>query len=289
MNKKSKGEIIFTVFNYIFLLLFGLSTLYPMWSTFVLSISTVADSAKGGFNLYTSNPTLQAYKVLIKQSEIWHAYGITIMRTLIGTFLSVLVTAMYAYPLSRRNMPLKRFFSVYMIITMLFGGGMIPTYLVIKGLGLLDNFWVYILPMLMSAYNAVILRNYFASLPEAVIESALMDGASELTIFIKMIIPMSMPALATVALWNAVGHWNSWFDSMLYFNDTSKQVLQLYLQRMLNNNQIVDRVFEGQEILYSDNTMQAATIIVAVLPMLVIYPFIQKYFVKGITLGSVKG
>ena len=110
MNKKSKGEIIFTVFNYIFLLLFGLSTLYPMWSTFVLSISTVADSAKGGFNLYTSNPTLQAYKVLIKQSEIWHAYGITIMRTLIGTFLSVLVTAMYAYPLSRRNMPLKRFF-----------------------------------------------------------------------------------------------------------------------------------------------------------------------------------
>lgn len=289
MNKKSKGEIIFTVFNYIFLLLFGLSTLYPMWSTFVLSISTVADSAKGGFNLYTSNPTLQAYKVLIKQSEIWHAYGITIMRTLIGTFLSVLVTAMYAYPLSRRNMPLKRFFSVYMIITMLFGGGMIPTYLVIKGLGLLDNFWVYILPILMSAYNAVILRNYFASLPEAVIESALMDGASELTIFIKMIIPMSMPALATVALWNAVGHWNSWFDSMLYFNDTSKQVLQLYLQRMLNNNQIVDRVFEGQEILYSDNTMQAATIIVAVLPMLVIYPFIQKYFVKGITLGSVKG
>lgn len=289
MNKKSKGEIIFAVFNYIFLLLLGLSTLYPLWSTLVLSLSTAADSAKGGFNLYTSNPTFQAYKVLIKQSEIWHAYGITIMRTLIGTFLSVLVTAMYAYPLSRRNMPLKRFFSVYMIITMLFNGGMIPTYLVIKGLGLLDNFWVYILPMLMSAYNAVILRNYFASLPEAVIESALMDGASELKIFIKMIIPMSMPALATVALWNAVGHWNAWFDSMLYFNDTSKQVLQLYLQRMLNNSQVTDRVFEGQEILYSDNTMQAATIIIAVLPMLAIYPFIQKYFVKGITLGSVKG
>ncbi len=290
MYKRSKAEIVFGVFNYAFLLLFGLTTLYPLWSTIVLSFSTAADSAKGGFNFFTLHPTIQAYQVLIQKDEIWTAYGITILRTIIGTFTSVLVTAMYAYPLARRNMPLKKFFSVFLIITMLFNGGMIPTYLVIKGLHLLDNFWVYILPGLISAYNAIILRNYFAGLPESVIESALIDGASEIKIFIKMIIPMSMPALATVALWNAVANWNAWFDSMLYFNDSTKQVLQLFLQRMLSSTQpAADRVFEGQQVLYSDKTLQAATIVVAVLPMLVIYPFIQKYFVKGITLGSVKG
>ena len=287
MNKQTTSERVFQVINYIILLLLGFTTLYPLWSTIVQSLSNASTSDI--YNMWIKDFTFSAYSTLLQDKEIWMAYANTIFRTVVGTFLSVLVTAMYAYPLSRKEMPFKGFFGILMIITMMFSGGMIPVYLLIKSLHLLDNRLVYILPGLMSAYNAIIMRNYFASLPEAVVESALIDGASERKIFFSIIIPLSMPVLATVALWNAVGHWNSWFDSMLYFNDTSKQTLQLYLQRMLENNTITGRIFQGEDITFTTEGLHAATIVVAVLPMLIVYPFIQKYFVKGITLGSVKG
>ncbi len=287
MNKRTTGEKIFQVVNYFFLFLLCITMIYPLWSTIIQSFSATASS--GGYDLWVKNPSINAYKMLLKDNEIWYAYANTIFRTIVGTVLSVLVTAMFAYPLSRKDMPYKGLFTVLLIVTMLFDAGMIPRYIVYEKLNLLENRLVYILPYAINAYNAIIIRSYFSSLPEAISESAMIDGASELKIFFKIIIPLSLPVLATVALWDAVMHWNTWLDSMLYFNDTTKQVLQMYIQRMLEATTITGRTFEGQENTFTLENMQSATIVISVLPMLIIYPMIQKYFVKGITIGSVKG
>ncbi len=289
MNQWKKLSIsakIFQVFNFAFLTLFAFTTIYPLWSTVVQSLS---QSGIGRFyDLVIGKFTLFAYEFILTDKEIWTAYGVSIYRTVAGTFLSVLVTALYAYPLSRKGMPLKGFFTVYMVITMLFTGGMIPLYLVIQKMHLLNNLLVYLIPGMMSTYNAIILRNFFASLPSALIESALIDGASEKKIFFSIILPLSKPALATVALWSAVSHWNAWFDSMLYFTGTKFQTIQLYLQRMVSENARTDGIISGLDVDNSVECIQSATIVLVVLPMLIVYPFIQKYFVTGITLGSVK-
>ena len=241
--------------------------------------------------MYPKEVTFAAYQRVLSGKQLYVTYANTIFRTVVGTVLTLIVTAMYAYPLSRKTMPHKNFFMKYTIITMLFSGGTIPIYIVINKLHLLNNRAVYILPMLVTAYNVIIMKSFFQSIPDGVVESAKVDGASEFTILFKIILPLSKAVLATVGLWVAVAHWNSWFDSMLYIDDKSKQVVQLYLQQIVQKgltNDLGDGMSNDINVQTAD-TIKSATIMVTVLPILCVYPFIQKYFISGVMLGSVKG
>lgn len=289
--KRTIGEKIFNVFNVIFMTLLSIVCIYPFLYTLTISLSTSADAVKDGFHLVTLNPTLESYKQVFQNKNLINAYMNTIMRTVVGTLLTLVVTLMYAYSLSRKNLPLRKFFTVILIFTMLFNGGTIPTYLVIKNLHLLDNRLVYILPTLISAYNVIIARSFFMSIPEAIHDAAIIDGASEFKTFWAVYIPLSKAVIMTLLLWVAVGHWNSWYDAMIYMRDDNKIVVQLILQRMIQTSQAVvsDSSTAEKAVTIMPVTIRSATIIVAILPILAVYPFIQKYFMQGVTLGAVKG
>ncbi len=295
MIQRTKGEKIFNVFNYIILTIFALTTLYPLLYTLSISLSTQAEADKIGLHILPNFQqfTIDPYKMVFKNAEIWNAYKYTIFRTVVGTILSLLVTCFYGYALSRPGLPMKKFFTSFIMFTMLFSGGQIPTYLNIKSLGLINNIWVYVLPSLITAYNVIVSRSFFATIPESLNESAKIDGAGEFRIFFQIIVPLSKPIIMTLALWNAVAHWNEWFSGMMYITDNRKIVVQNYIQRIVNEgntNLISDTNAAGKDqIEVTGKTIQSASIIVCILPILLFYPFVQKYFVKGVTLGAVKG
>ncbi len=295
MIKQTKGEKVFSVFNYIFLSIICFTMLYPLLYTFSMSVSTKYAADMPGFHVLPmwGQTTWDPFRLLFKNQEIWRAYGMTIARTLVGTVLAVFVTIFYGYALSRPNLIWKKFFTTFIVITMLFNGGQIPNYLNIRSLGLIDSFWVYVLPLLISAYNVVVSKSFFAGIPESLNESAKIDGAGEFRTFFQIIMPLSKPIIMTLALWIAVAHWNSWMDSLLYINDNKKIVVQLYLQRIINEgatNKVTDlgATEESKQNLTAD-TVKSAAIMVTVIPILCFYPFVQKYFIKGVTLGAVKG
>lgn len=290
--KTSVGDVIFRIMNYTILIIFGLSMLYPLVYTLSISMSSAAEAARGGLHLYPRDISLTAYKMVFSNDTFYRAYLMTILRTVIGTFGALLVSSMFAYALSQKELPFRKFFTLFLMLTMIFTGGTIPTYLVIKGVKLLDNPLVYILPNLIGAYNVIILKNYFESISQSIYESGRLDGAGEFRILINIIIPISTPVLATVALWVAVFHWNQWFDSMLYTSTERLQVLQYYLQKIIKQNQaslISGGLANPNLDEFSGETVKSATIIVSILPILAVYPFVQKYFTKGIMIGSVKG
>lgn len=292
MNKSTRGEKIFSFFNYIILILFGLTALYPLVYTLAMSFSTAAEASRAGLHLYPREVSVLAYKMVLKNAELWRAYLVTVGRTIVGTIAAVLVSSMYGYAISRPNLKGKKFFTIFLMFTMLFNGGTIPTYLVIKNIGLLDSFWVYILPNLIGAYNVIILKNYFQGLPSSLLEAVKIDGGNDFTAFFRVVLPISKPVLATVALWVAVFHWNHWMDGLLYINDDTKQIVQIFLQRIIqasNTESMTSNAINPDLTEFTTDTIKSATIIVTVLPILCVYPFIQKYFVKGITLGAVKG
>lgn len=289
--KRTMGEKIFNVFNVLALVMFSIVCLYPFWYTLVLSLSSTADAVKDGLHLFTLNPDFSAYRQVLADDNIITAYMNTIFRTVVGTAMALLVTLMYAYGISRKDLPARKLLSFLLVFTMLFSGGTIPTYLVIKSLKLLDNRWVYILPMLITAYNAIIAKSFFQSIPESLHESAVLDGASEFRIFFEIYIPLSKAIIMTLLLWIAVGHWNSWYDAMIYMNDDTKIPMQLLLQRMVENSRttVMNSSLDANAVTVMPATIRSATIIVAVLPILAVYPFIQKYFMGGVMLGAVKG
>lgn len=291
MIKSTLGEKIFSFFNTIFLIFVAFVSVYPLLYTLSISLSSAAEAARMGFHLYPREISLSAYKMVFANEELYQAYGNTIARTVLGTAGALIVTSMFAYPMSRSHMPLKRPIMLILIFAMLFDGGIIPLYLLIKNFGLIDNRLVYILPSLISAYNCIILINSFKALPESLMESAKLDGASEMTILFRIIIPLSKPVLATVGLWAAVGHWNTWMDGLLYINSNDKQILQIFLQRIVKQSQLsMESGLTNVDVMsYTSETITSATIMVTILPILLVYPYIQKYFVKGIMLGSVKG
>ena len=290
--KASVGDIIFRILNYTLLILFGLTMLYPLVYTLSMSLSSAAEAARSGLHLYPRDVSLTAYKMVFSNTTFYRAYAMTIMRTVVGTVGALLVSAMYGYAVAQKELPFRKFFTLFLMLTMIFTGGTIPTYLVIKGINLLDNPLVYILPNLIGAYNVVILKNYFESIAPSIYESGRLDGAGEFTILLRIILPISTPVMATVALWIAVFHWNQWFDSMIYTQTDRLQVLQLDLQRIIKQNQaslISGGLANPNLDEFSGETVKSATIMVSILPILAVYPFIQKYFTKGIMLGSVKG
>ncbi len=295
MIQRTRGEKIFNVFNYIILTIFGLTTLYPFLYTLTISLSTAAEADRIGLHILPTpgKMSVESYRLVLRNKDIWGAYKWTLFRTVVGTLMALVVTCFYGYALSRPGLPLKKFFSSYIMFTMLFSGGQIPIYLNIKALGLIDSVWVYVLPTLVGAYNVIVAKSFFAALPESLNESARIDGAGEFRIFFQIIVPLSKPIIMTLALWLAVAHWNTWFDSLMYINTEEKKVVQSFLQRIVTNNStdmLKDTNASDQdkkEVI--GKTIQSATIMVTVLPILVVYPFIQKYFVKGVTLGAVKG
>ena len=295
MIQRTRGEKIFNVFNYIILILIGVTTLYPLLYTFSMSVSTKLAAESGGLHILPTwgQITLDPYKLVFQNVEIWRAYGYTIFRTVVGTVGAVLVTCFYGYALSRPNLIWKKFFVGYITFTMLFSGGQIPIYLNIRDLGLINSVWVYILPMLISAYNTVVARSFFAGIPEALNESAKIDGAGEFRTFFQIIVPLSKPIVMTLALWIAVAHWNSWFDSMMYITDQKKIVVQQYIQRIVNESateRITDLgAAENAAANLTSETVKSGSIMVTIIPILCFYPFVQKFFIKGVTLGAVKG
>ena len=290
-NKFTVGKALI----YLVLTLFCASIVICFWHLLNLSLSPSYIATKGGLLLYPKDLTFDNYARVIGNRYIWLGYRNTIIRTVIGTVLQLFFTSMGAYVLSKKFFPHRTFWTLFIVFTMFFSGGLIPNYLLVKELGLLNTYASMILPGLISAYNMVIIRNYFQSLPEEIEESCLIDGAGRFRIFLQFVLPLSKPILATVALWLAVGHWNSWFDVLIYISDDTKFTLQIVLRRIIltGSKEILDTSAAASaaqnESVVSSEGLKAACIYVTTLPILCAYPFVQKFFVKGIMIGSLKG
>lgn len=290
--KRGKPEIAFSIFNYIFFTLLCIVMVYPFWHVIMMSLSSVEATAKGGVFLWPKGFNLDTYAKVFNDSTIWSGYFTTITVTLSGAFFGTLFTATTAYPLSKKYLPFSKTMLLLVLFTMLFSGGMIPGYLLMKNLGLIDNRLSLILPGLVSAYNVIIMKSFFQSLPESLEESAKIDGATEVTVFWKIILPLSKATIATIALFTAVGYWNDYFSTVLYINSKERWALQAVLRYMLTNtNQAMQSA--GVSVAAATNvtaaTIKSASVVVATVPILCVYPFVQKYFVKGVMIGGVKG
>ena len=289
--KQTTGEKVFNAFNIAVLAVVALLCIYPFVYILSLSLSTAAEANRQSIHLYPGEISLAAYKIVLSSPEILRAYINTIVRTLLGTILTVVMTCIAAYPLSRRELPHRALFIFLVLFTMIFNGGIVPNYLLIRNLGLLNTVWALVLPGMLSAFNIIIVKNFFQGIPESFAEAARVEGASEFTILFRIYMPLSKPVLATISLWTAIIHWNQWFDAMLYITDNSKQVLQVMMQRIVieNSTQILEAGITTQDFSqYTSDTFKAATIIIIILPFIFVYPFLQKYFVKGILIGGVK-
>lgn len=294
--QKTAADRIFDLFLYIILAGIALFTIYPFWTQVVISLDGAgADSAaySSGLIMIPTQLTFESYKLAFQFDALWTGYWNTIVRTVLGVFLSICLTSITAYPLAKRDLPLNSAFTRYMLFTMLFSGGMIPTYFLIKELNMLNTIWALVIPGTVGAFNVLIMRNFFRGIPDEIEESARVDGAGYFRIFLLIVIPLSKPVLATIALWVAVGHWNAWFDSMIYITDPDKQVLQIVLRKIIiqNNMSDINNVIQniGKTTSFSGRQLQATVVMFSIIPMLIVYPFIQKYFVKGVMIGAIKG
>jgi putative aldouronate transport system permease protein len=267
--------------------------LYPLLNMVALSFNDGLDALRGGITIIPRKPTIKNYAEFLGKQTLPVALRISVLRTVIGTLSSTFVTALLAYILSRKDFVFKKSLSMIYVATMYVSGGLIPVFLVYQQLGLTNSFSVYILPGMVSAWNMLVLRTYMNGLPDSLAESAMMDGAGHLTIFFKIILPLCMPVIATVSLFAAVGHWNSWFDAMLYNNTaTNLTTLQFELQKMLssvtNQNTNAETMKNATSASVTPTTMRAAATVITSLPIICLYPFLQRYFVAGLTIGGVK-
>lgn len=294
LSRRTTGDIIFDTINLIIMILFTIIMLYPLLNTVAVSFNDGTDALRGGIHLVPRMFTWDNYKAVLQKELIPVAAKITVLRTVIGTVLSTIVTAMLAYVISRKNFVLKKPLSILYVVTMYVSGGLIPVFLVYKALGLTNSFWVYILPGMVSAFNMLVIRTYMNGLPESLSESAEIDGAGHMTIFFKIIFPLCMPVIATVALFTAVGQWNSWFDAMLY-NRMSDNLttLQYELMKLLSAVTTSGKGQNAQTMehasgMVTPTSVRAAATVITSLPIICLYPFLQKYFVTGLTIGGVK-
>ncbi|MDQ0059194.1 carbohydrate ABC transporter permease [Paenibacillus harenae] len=278
---------IFNTIIYIILGLCGLAAVLPILYVVSVSITPFGEVLRnGGFILFPREITFSAYRTLLTESNIPKAFQITVLITVIGTTVNLVLTGLMAYPLSRRNLPGRNFFLLMIVFTLLFSGGLIPTYLVVKSMGLLDSIWAMILPNAVWSFNVLIMKSFFEGLPEELFESARMDGAKEFRILLQIVAPLSVPVLLTVGLFYLVGHWNEFFQAIFYVTDRTLYPLQVVVREILMQSQ---QPLENAENMMPTQTMQMASVMIASLPVIVIYPFLQKHFTKGMLLGSIKG
>jgi putative aldouronate transport system permease protein len=287
-NKLTNKPGLFDVINLIFLIFVCITTLYPFYNLFITSISTMQDVIRNnGVMLIPKTINLEAYKYMMHYAGLSQAFKVTIFVTIVGTTVNLIMTSLGAYVLSAKEMPGRNFLMTIVLITMFFGGGMIPTYIVIKNLNLIDNIWVMIIPSAIGTWNLILLRNFFQGIPASLKESARIDGASEITILIKIMLPLSLPIIATLALFYGVGHWNQYMGAILYINKPKLQPLQVLIRNMFNTG--VQELNPGDTLPPPTETLRSAAVMIATVPILVIYPLLQKYFVQGMMVGSLKG
>ncbi len=292
-KKSSKADIAFTVFNSIFMILFVIITLYPVLNTLAISLNDGTDALRGGIHLFPRKFTWKNYTTVLEKNNLITGAVITVARTVLGTLTALLANAVLAFIVSRPRFMFRKQLSLFWVITMYVNGGLIPTFILFKGLGLTNSFWVYIIPGMLSAFNMLVIRTYMNGLPDSLVESAQLDGAGYTTIFIKIISPLCKPVYATVALFVAVGQWNSWFDAMLY-NRMSGEYTTLQYELMKLLSSVTSTQGASAETMKNATgavtpaSVRAAATIITMLPIICIYPFLQKYFVTGLTLGGVK-
>jgi putative aldouronate transport system permease protein len=290
VGKPNLGRRIFVIANVIILLLIGAVTLYPFLYVLAASLSEQTYIMKGSVSILPKGLNIEAYKMVFENPMIGRAYLNTIFYTVAGTAINLLLTVCGAYPLSRARFPGKKFFMFLVTFTMFFGGGMIPTFLVVRNLHMYNTIWAMLLPGAISTWNLIIMKTFFQQIPASLEESALIDGTNEIQALFWIILPLSLPSLATIGLFYAVGHWNGFFSALIYLKDKELFPLQILLRQIVIQNQTDDMmtdINQGRELI--SESIKFATIIVATLPILVVYPFIQKYFVKGVMVGAVKG
>lgn len=291
-NFDTTTDRIFIGIVYVLMVLVAIVMLYPLWDQLVLSLSTRQGALSRGLRLFPNPPTVEAYRQILSSNEVWRSFNNTLIRVVTGTFWGVFITALTSYPLSRDNFPFRRTLTLIILFTMLFGGGLIPDYLLRKNLGLLNTRLVLILPGI-AAFNVIIMRNFYRSLPRELEEAAQIDGASDWGIWWRIVLPLSKPVLATIGLWIAVTHWNAYLDALIYITDRDKYVLQVVLRRILLEGQVDMFVTPGMDGAMgaqrpTPETVKAALVMVSTLPIVAVYPFLQRYFIKGTLLGAVK-
>jgi putative aldouronate transport system permease protein len=290
----SLGEKIFNCTNYIFFIVLGMATIFPFLNLIAKSLSSEAAVVSGMVTLLPIDFNIDTYKFVLGNEQFINSFFVTIFITTIGTLSGLILTIITAYPLSKPRLRGRKTYLLIFVFTMLFNGGLIPTYLVMQKIKLVNSPWVLILPAMISVFNMLIVKNYFESLPESIEESAKMDGASDFTILFKIMLPLSMPVVATITLFFAVAHWNSYFSAMIYITDPGLKPLQLYLKELVTSTMDVLKQsgfnpdVEGAFKVVPE-AVQAASIVTATIPILCVYPFLQKHFVKGVLIGSVKG
>lgn len=296
MTKKKKKISAFDRANSCFMVAMMLVMLFPFWYCVAGSFNDGSDYLKGGVYLWPRIFTTANYQAVFRDKTIFHSMVISVAKTVLGSVSCLFVTALAAYAMCRPQLKGKNIYAVMMTLTMYFSGGLIPYFLVIKTLNLYDNFLVYIIPGLFNVWNMIIIRSFFTDLPDSLIESAKIDGAGEYRIFFQIVLPLSKPVLATVMLFSLVGHWNSYFDSMMYTSSMELQTIQLFLKKMITDPGSASGLASSAAMAIPEaaqkvtpQTIKLAAMIVTSLPIICVYPFLQKYFVKGMTVGAVKG
>jgi len=303
-KKKTLGDWIFDTINVIIMLIVVFVTLYPFINSLAISLNDADDTTRGGITFYPRVFTIRNYELIFQNKLVYNAYFISIARTIIGIITGLLFTATLAFGMAHSNLKGRRFYTILCIIPMYFGGGLIPYYFLIRSLGLMNSFWVYIIPSLVGIWNMLLMRTYFLGIPPALEESARIDGANYFTVFFRIILPISTPILATIALFIGVGQWNSWFDAYIFITEQSLKPIQSVLLSIISEAQFAQRMAQvassnaggaidagrvGKGMTVNVRSITMATMIVTVIPIVMVYPFLQRYFIKGVMIGSLKG
>ena len=292
--KKTVGDKFIDAIIVFVMLIIIVAMLYPLWNTMITSFNDARDSIKGSLYLWPRKWTLFNYQSVFKTDKVFNAFVVSVARTVITTVLNVFFSGLLGYVLSRKEFVFRKFMTVFMVMTMYINAGLIPQYFLYRSLGLIDSFWVYVVTGLVGAFNVVVIRTYINSLPTSLVESAKIDGATEMRTYFSIIFPLCMPVMATVALWVAVGSWNSWFDSFIFAPKQDLSTLQYEMMKILSSSmqsgvRQPDYLAESnqQRSMVTPNSLRAAMTMVATVPILIVYPFLQKYFVT-VNIGSVK-
>lgn len=293
-KKRSKGDIIFDTIIVLVMIFVLVVTLYPIWNTVAISFNDALDTMRGGIHLWPRELSLVSYKTVLRRESMVTGLKISALRTIIGTVLQLACTALLSFVLSRKDFVFSKAVSFIFVLTMYVNGGLIPGFILYKSLGFMNNFWVYVIPGLVSAFNMLVIRTYMNGLPDSLEESAMIDGAGYFTVFTKIIVPLCKPVFATIALFIAVGQWNSWFDTMIY-NRLSPNLttLQYELMKLLSSVSKLSgdanlSAQAGQTAAVTQKSVRAAATVLTSIPIIILYPFLQRYFVSGLTIGGVK-
>lgn len=286
-SNKGFSDYLFEVINCAILILISIIMIYPFWHELCLSFSSSAEATRGGIFLLPRQFNIGAYKLVTRSPFLWTSFYNSIYCAVLTTLIGVMFTAMLAYPLSKKELMGNKFFAFIVVFCMIFNGGLVPTYLIVKNLGLINSLWGIILMAVVTPYNTIVMKNFFASLPTELEEAAFIDGAGPLTIFFTIILPLSKAVLATISLWLAVASWNNFMGPLIYLNDRELFTLPLYIRQVIEGQELARTTGEGAQT--AVQSVQGASIIVTVIPILCVYPFLQKYFVKGVMIGAIKG